>query len=449
MNIRKLLYISISVPPFPDSQSIRAAYLLRGLIGQGHKVHVVSAEVNPSRRDDSLNEILPPDVQCHRTATPRYDRLQQSLRSVALGETLAAVHANLALRLGVPDPRRQWWKDAVSLGRKVMECVAPDVILSAHGAQSAHLVAATLAQDSGLPWIADFGDPWSLLSRRGLVGRFLRRIDGRLEKSVFRHMSGIVFTTPETRAAYQQWLGAELPPSAVIPYGYWAGGHQHPAVATQTGSPLRSIALAYVGVSYKGDRDLRPVIQAVCALHQKQRFTLTIAGPHSRAYEAQVRKLGTDRITLRQRVSYRESQSILAGADVCLVVGNKGALQVPGKVYMCLASGKPVLYVGTGQADHDPSWELLRCFPGVVRCDNATENVVEALTDVATRYEELCGEARIRQQSESLRLFELEQIGAEYARFIDSVVVKQKSHLRPEHYQVPAAEEPVLATSST
>ncbi|MEE8577263.1 MAG: hypothetical protein V3T31_08400 [candidate division Zixibacteria bacterium] len=61
-----------------------------------------------------------------------------------------------------PDSKSGWVKPAVRLGRRMIKKHNYDALLSTSPPVSAHLVGMKLAAESGLPWIADFRDFWTM-----------------------------------------------------------------------------------------------------------------------------------------------------------------------------------------------------------------------------------------------------------------------------------------------
>ena len=59
-----------------------------------------------------------------------------------------------------PDDEVGWVPFAIARGLQIHEASPVDVIYSSSPPISGHLAAAALARQTGLPWIADFRDPW-------------------------------------------------------------------------------------------------------------------------------------------------------------------------------------------------------------------------------------------------------------------------------------------------
>ena len=62
--------------------------------------------------------------------------------------------------LFVPDPYVGWVLPGIMLGRRLLHEERFDAIFSSFPVASTHLIAARLAYESGLPWLADYRDPW-------------------------------------------------------------------------------------------------------------------------------------------------------------------------------------------------------------------------------------------------------------------------------------------------
>jgi len=60
-----------------------------------------------------------------------------------------------------PDPKIGWVKQAVKLGRTLIENRRYDIIMSTSPPMSAHLAGMKLAREFSLPWVADFRDFWT------------------------------------------------------------------------------------------------------------------------------------------------------------------------------------------------------------------------------------------------------------------------------------------------
>ncbi len=383
----RVLMISLSLPPFAESQTIRSAYWIEALAQQGVEFDLITAQVPPSASDETLCELIPSSVRIWRTPTPAYDRKMDALKRAG-NRWGAYLYGNLAYRLYAPDVRRGWQRDALRLAREIVQKYPPDLILSASGSCTAHLAAAALKHETGLPWAADLGDPWAWVDWQHR-DTWLKAIQNSwLERRTLPHADLLIWTTEPTQRAYQQWWGVRVPPSLVVPYGYRQADFS-PYTWTPAKLPLR---LSYVGAASRRARNLIPLIEALATIRHTIPLELQIVGDASAHFQAAAQRLGLGTIEFTGRVSYRNSIGYICHAGILILVGNKSPYQIPGKTFLYLASGRPILYIYQRVERDDPTWQLLKPFAGVRYAPNesgALQEFFTQLTEEAFRAWEL------------------------------------------------------------
>jgi len=98
------------------------------------------------------------------------------------------------LNLFIPDAKIGWMPIAVRKGLKIIDELNPDLIFSSSPPPTVHLIAKSLSKKSGLPWIADFRDPWTDIYyydniKKSFHARFLER---KLEKKVLENCDTVI-----------------------------------------------------------------------------------------------------------------------------------------------------------------------------------------------------------------------------------------------------------------
>jgi len=119
----------------------------------------------------------------------------------------------------IPDPRVTWVAPSVKFLKKYLKENPVDVIVSTGPPHSMHLIARKVAEDTGIPWIADFRDPWTKmfyfkhlhLSHRSEMKHKL------LEKSVLDEASAVVAVSPLVQKEFQEMTST---PVELITNGY-------------------------------------------------------------------------------------------------------------------------------------------------------------------------------------------------------------------------------------
>ena len=95
--------------------------------------------------------------------------------------------------LFIPDARRFWINPAARFLEKYLEKNPADMIISTGPPHSMHIIAMKVAQRTGLPWIADFRDPWTNIDfyqELKLTGRADKK-HRRLEKEVLSKATAV------------------------------------------------------------------------------------------------------------------------------------------------------------------------------------------------------------------------------------------------------------------
>ncbi|GAB4375094.1 MAG: glycosyltransferase [Salibacteraceae bacterium] len=204
--MKKILIVSYYWPPAGGTGVYRILKFTRYLSRMGHDIVVLTTRESFSHMNDRqlLNEV-PENVKVYRSAILEPTTFIKS----SLKESGAKVSTDvfqkkakgwkariikwIRLNVFVPDAKIGWYPFAVSLGKKIIESEQPDIILSTSPPPTAALVARKLASHSGLPWIADFRDPWTQIFYYDTARRtpFADLLNKRLERLVLRDCSHI------------------------------------------------------------------------------------------------------------------------------------------------------------------------------------------------------------------------------------------------------------------
>lgn len=98
----------------------------------------------------------------------------------------------------IPDPRLFWIKPSVKFLEGIWEQNDFKAIITTGPPHSMHLLGRNLKRKTGIPWLADFRDPWStweFLDTLKLSG-FARKKHQKLERSVFEEADRLVTISP-------------------------------------------------------------------------------------------------------------------------------------------------------------------------------------------------------------------------------------------------------------
>lgn len=418
------LFITTSFPPFPESQTIRNVFFVNGLLAAGFSITVVTGAASADG-DRLLRNLLHPGVAIARTGHTPYHQLQAWITRLPMGaflrRRLRSLTAVLAGKCLAPDAWAGWQRQAERLVfDQVRRGVTPSVVVSSSGSFTAHIAAARLARCFGVPWIAEYGDPW-FLNPLGGKPRWARMLDRFWERRALENCSGMTVTTKETELLYRDWLREKTPRIEIVPCGFHrvAGGQ-----STRSTSGYR-LRVAYVGSASATNRDLglfmRMLEEALADANMRSApALLRIVGSSSPRFESAAKGYSSFHTEFSGWVTYERSIEEMAEADVLLLFGNKSSSQIPGKAYQYMASGRPIVFVSQLPRE-DPTEALLRGHGGVLFLKvHATDNVLRLrrFLQALPRHEEAA--RRSAAHPEFISTYSWEALGRRFAAFVSS-----------------------------
>ena len=220
-NMKRVLIISYYWPPTGGSGVQRWVKFAKYLPSEGWQPVIYTPE-NPEQLavDESLGAEIPAEVEVIKThITEPYELYKKFLRKS--GHTKEAVEVNpvnaqnktfaqkaamwVRGNLFRPDPRCLWIRPSVKFLKKYLKEHPVDLIVSTGPPQSMHMIGRRLARETGLPWIADFRDPWTKifyfkhLSMTPGTERWHRK----MEKKVLDDASAVVAVSPLVQQEFQ------------------------------------------------------------------------------------------------------------------------------------------------------------------------------------------------------------------------------------------------------
>jgi glycosyltransferase involved in cell wall biosynthesis len=254
-------------------------------------------------------------------------------------------------RLAMPDRWCSWWPHGVWRGLQLIRELRPAAIMSTFPIATAHLIAKTLCQRSGLPWIADFRD--NMTEPGYPADPSIWQFNRRLESDAVHLCSKAIFTTPGAMRMYAERY-PDVPASrwTIIENGYdeenFREAERGLTPAVPGPGPLR---LLHSGILYPAERDPRAFFRAVARL--KAEGTLAVgkvkivlrATASDDVYRPELRDLGIDDIVeLAPPIGYRDAlQEMLTADGLLLFQASMANHQIPAKLYEYMRAGRPIL----------------------------------------------------------------------------------------------------------
>jgi glycosyltransferase involved in cell wall biosynthesis len=404
-------------------------------------------------RDPALLASVPDGIEVHRTLSLEPARATMlARRQVAPGPQAGASTGNPAssagsrptarpsglrrvARLGAtgwqhlwnallfPDQGVAWVPSAVRSGLQANRRRPVDILYSSSMPISAHLVAGILKGRTGLPWVADFRDPWLANPMLPNPKTPKRQMQRRTERWIVERADRVVLATEglhDMFAARYPWLAGKL---VFIPNGYdradFAGLEPIPSDPGRftllfAGSLYRQGELeAFLGgvdllVSRRPDLRSRLMVRFLGRVNEENR---RIAAQYTAPG-----RLG-DVLRFEDFVPRREALARMAGADALLQLmpAEPGTeLFVGGKVFEFMALNRPVLAVmppGEGR-------RLIETMPGGRSADVDPASVADAL-------ERLLDDPPVPGPTDEAGRYDRVNLAAELAALLDEVVAER------------------------
>ena len=383
---RRLLLIAHHFPPYGGPRSRRWVRLVRHTAPFiDYDVLTVRHERGVGAYEDPDGESMPGNVKVHRTYPgPLYALSYRSLPPAKAGESpgpggAALRNAVRTLFRGgletflVPDKTVEWLLWGYPAARKLVKAGDYDAVVSSASPLSDHVLAYLIKKKTGLPWIADFGDPWAF--NDALPFRARRRVlDRRLEAVLLDRMDAVVVTTPETEEGYLSHYPSLGPDRTfVLPNG--CDEEELAGLATERGDRFR---LVYTGIFYKS-RGPEVLFEALARIDLD--LELVIAGDVPGQLVRKAEKLGlAGKVKFLGHCPHRRSLSLQKGADVLLLLGWAGGWQVPAKVYEYMCARRPILAIRFDDDDLGARMVESRGLGPVVR--NNVEDIAPAVREL-------------------------------------------------------------------
>ena len=318
--------------------------------------------------DTSLEEDVAPEAEVVRRPIVEPYTLYKRFLGLKKKETIKVGFASESKKSGwkeklsvwirgnlfIPDARCWWVKPSVKYLKAYLKDHPVDAIISTGPPHSMHLIAMRLKEATGLPWIADFRDPWTGIDYYDdlLLTKWADRRQHKLEREVLTKADKIVTVGWDCAKSLGKLGNRNV---RVIPNGYdWETD------TTQQNTPLsQGFTLTHVGV-VTPSRNAPQLWAALKELREEnadfgEKMKIRLVGQVDQSVIENLKseKL-IDNTEIIPHIPHNEIQAVQQSSQVLLLLINntpnaKGI--VTGKLFEYLASGRPILCIGPEDGD--------------------------------------------------------------------------------------------------
>ncbi len=390
MLLKRILLITYHFPPSAASGSCRLLGFARHLPTFGWQPLVVAPPTMPWEPiDPRLARDIPEDAIVH--AVPYPMAAPRLLRRLAQ-------HA-------------VWLPRAWSACKRMIAEYRPEVILTSGPPHCVHALGHYLKRSTGLPWVADFRDPW-ISDGSGKKLGWTERWARRWERSVFDNADLVLANAPNACRLFQETYPNASGKIVTLTNGFDPRDSFAYGSASE-GAPIR---LLHAGEIY-ARRNPAPLFEALAALNRyASSYRLHLLG----RCDAEVLNAPAwrDFVSLEGQRSYQDTLDAMQRADILVLFDSPGrTIGVPAKLYEYLGAGRPVLALAEPTGD---TAAILRD-SGVlhrIASPNDAAQIRQALRDLA---QALHSTAAVGNPAQ-LQRFTRENITGALARRLDGLV---------------------------
>jgi glycosyltransferase involved in cell wall biosynthesis len=279
----------------------------------------------------------------------------------------------------IPDARKFWIKPSVKyLSRKLQDSPV-DLIVSTGPPHSMHMIAYGVARQTGIPWIADFRDPWTGIDfyDKLRLTTWADRVHHRKERRVLNAADAVVTVSPYCVQHLEDLARRSV---QLITNGYDESDFTGKCELT------REFSITHVG-SLNPDRNptaLWAALESILAENAQfaNDFKLNIIGPVDRSVKNAIDAHAHLPAHLQsvEWLEHRDAIQEIRRSRILLLLLNDSTNMrglLPGKLFEYIGAGRPILCIGGEDGD---AAKLIRDSGAGITIDQArTEKIKETI----------------------------------------------------------------------
>ncbi|WP_339609344.1 glycosyltransferase family 4 protein [uncultured Planktosalinus sp.] len=254
----------------------------------------------------------------------------------------------------IPDARVGWVKPSVEFLKKYILDNPVEVVITSGPPHSLHLIGMELKNETGIPWLTDFRDPWTSIGyhKKLRLSKRSQTKHKQFEFNVLTNCDAVIVTSPSTK---RQFENITKKPITVITNGF--------DVALTSAEQLDDdFTISHIGslLSERNPKILWKVLSEMVEENEDfaSKFKLQLAGTVSDEVVASIESFGLkNHLKKFGYVSHIESVDLQKKSQVLLLIeidSKETQAIIPGKLFEYMASGRPILALGPKDSDVEP-----------------------------------------------------------------------------------------------
>ncbi|MBW6491800.1 MAG: glycosyltransferase family 4 protein [Lentimicrobium sp.] len=395
--MRKVLIITYYWPPSGGAGVQRWLKFVKYLRNSGWEPIVYTPE-NPEfpAIDESLAKDIPAGIEILRTPIWEPYRFYKKFVGAAKNERINTGFLSEKKRPGlaeqfsiwlrgnffIPDARKFWIKPSVKFLINYLKNHPVDVIVSTGPPHSTHMIALGVKQKTGIPWLADFRDPWTNIDfyHDLMLTRWANRKHHRQELNVLKEADEVVVISRSMKTDFIKILDRE--------YSVITNGFDQDDISGIDVLPDMKFSISHIGTMVKSRNPLALWKALSSEVKQNPGFAsdleIKLVGSVDYSVSASIEKSGLAEFVNRiQYVPHNEVVKIQQQSQVLLLIINdtpNAKVILPGKFFEYMASKRPILCIGP--ADGDAALLIAETQSGFVAGSDNYSQILKAIQNL-------------------------------------------------------------------
>jgi glycosyltransferase involved in cell wall biosynthesis len=319
----------------------------------------------------------------------------------------------------IPDARMFWIKPSIRFLKKYLQNHPVDAIISTGPPHSMHMIAEALHTSTGIPWIADFRDPWTNIDfyKDLRLTTWADKRHHQLEQRILHNASKVVAVTWGMADEFHS--SSKRDDIKVILNGFDDADFS-PASSTVLDEDFTILHVGSMNKDRNPEVLWEGIKQAIANSDQlKEKIKIKLIGPVDFSVRESIEKFELTSFTsFIEFIPHAEVVHLQQQAQLLLLLINdapSSKAMLPGKLYEYLGAGRPILCIGPIVSD---AARLLQMTSGgVVHSYDDTQGIKNRILE----YFKLYQTGQLKGNAEGIENFTRRHMAGEYAELLNNL----------------------------
>lgn len=391
----KILMITANFAPRGASPAIRTVHFAKYLDFFMNSVDVITYKEDAltlfSPYDETLSKKVKGNIKIHhiKPGILRRRMISQSKKNNhSIQKAKENAKISIFISFLIPDPHIDAIFNFLKRSSKILKRNKYDAIITFGYPFTIHIIGYILKKlNPSIKWITDYGDPWSEAPTSELPRPLWRKkLDYRIERKILKKTDAVFVTTYPTKELYIRLFPGIQNRIHVIPMGYDPQDFNAAKLISRSEDEQNKLWLVHTGRLYSEARDPEPFIKAMEELlkndpHISKKLSIYLVGEIEKNLKNTIIQSSANSLfNFVPWVPVQESISWMKSADMLLLFGNKGEIQVPGKLYQYFGAMRPIFMIY--ESLKDPTLTILNKVGNIEPIPNKAEKIKDALHQI-------------------------------------------------------------------